>query len=367
MRILHVLAALDGGGVEVLLKNYYAHMDRDRFSFDFIVHGERKGRLEDWFIQQGCGIYHVPPKGRNLAANLMRMKRAIRWGNYDVIHTHQGVMSAFPLMFARECGIPMRIAHSHVAAVEKRKPMEWWLRREVLEAATHYMACSEEAAEWLFGQEIAGTNSCMILPNAINLKEFSWNPKERERIRRDLALEGHFVIGTVARFTEQKNHKFLIEIGKRILERRPDAIFLLVGDGPLKERVWRQAKAFGMEGQVRFMGNRDDVGALMQAMDCFLLPSIYEGFGIVLLEAQASGLTCFTSAGVVPNGANVTGQVHYLDLNAGADTWAGEILKTYYPKRKDMTEQIAQAGYDIVREAKRLEQYYAQRRKGEEG
>ena len=360
MRILHVLAALDGGGVEALLKSYYSHMDHQRFQFDFVVHGTRKGFLERWFEQQGCTIYRVPPKSLNPLLNLIKLRKIIAAGHYDVVHVHQGVMSAFPLMFAKSSGVPVRIAHSHIAAVDKKKPLEGWLRKKVLESATHLVACSQEAGAWLFGPQVQDSKRFFLLPNAIEVEPFDWKAETREKVRAQMELRDRFTIGMVARFTSQKNHVFFLEIAAQIVKQREDAVCLLVGDGPLKGKIEKQAQEMGLSDHIRFLGKRMDVGALMQAMDCFLLPSLYEGFGLVLLEAQASGLVCFTSKDVVPEAANVTGLVRYIPLEAGGAAWCEQMLHTDLPERKSWKKQIAEQGYDIREQAEKLELCYQQ-------
>lgn len=319
IRILHVLSSLDGGGVEKLLQNYYSQMDREQFRFDFIVHGNHQGGLEFYFKQQDSQIFHVVPKSLNPIGNLIQMYQIIKNGNYDVVHAHQDVMSALPLYFAKRSGVRMRISHCHIAAVPKRKPFEHSLKKLLKVSATHYMACSKAAGVWLFGKEITASERFHVLNNAISTEPFVWNPELRQQMRADMGIKDQLIIGNVARFSDQKNHEFLLRIFAELVKRYQDSLLLLVGDGPLKKQTVRQAKQMGISDKVLFLGFRKDIGQLMQAMDVFVLPSRYEGFGIVLLEAQVSGMCCFTSKDVVPREVNVTGKVEYLSLEQEPD------------------------------------------------
>lgn len=357
-RILHVLSSLDGGGVEMLLQNYYSRMDQEQFRFDFIVHGSRRGMRELYFRQQGSRIFHVVPKSRNLIMNLIQMHQIIKNGSYDAVHAHQDVMSALPLYFAKRNGVPMRISHSHVAAGTRKKPLEYWLKKLLKASATHYMACSKAAGVWLFGEAVTAGGRFRVLNNAISTESFIWNPEIRQQVRAALGMKNQLVIGNVARFTKQKNHKFLLCIFAELVKKHPDSQLLLIGDGPLKKQTARQAKQMGISNKVLFLGVRKDIGQLMQAMDIFLLPSRYEGFGMVLLEAQVSGMCCFTSEDVVPQDANVTGKVAYLPLGQGPDVWAERILNSEWKKRADCSRQISENGFEIGRAALELADVY---------
>lgn len=358
IRILHVLSSLDAGGVEKLLQNYYERLDREQFHFDFIVHGRRKGMLEDFFRQQGSRIFHVVPKSLNPVGNFRQMKRIIRSGHYDVVHCHQDVMSAVPLYLAAGSGVPVRIAHSHVADVPGKKLIKRSLKGVMKASATHYMACSEPAGTWLFGARIVGGARFRVLKNAIDERSFLFRMDLRQQVRKELGIGGTFVVGSVSRFTFEKNHEFLLEIFREVLKREPAAVLLLVGDGPLKNKVLGRAGQMGIRDRILFLGIRPDVGRLMQAMDVFVLPSRYEGFGMVLLEAQVSGLPCFASRHVVPAECNVTGEVEYIPLERGAGVWAERILRRRDAERHDNSQVIRAGGYEIGSAAAGLEEYY---------
>lgn len=347
IRVLHVLSSLDSGGVEKLLQNYYSRMDREQFCFDFIVHGNHQGMLEFYFKQQGSQIFHVVPKSLNPVGNLIQINRIIKNGNYDVVHAHQDVMSALPLYFAKRSGVRMRISHCHVAAVPKRKPFESWLKKLLKASATHYMACSKAAGMWLFGEAVTASEQFRVLNNAISTESFVWNPELRQQMRADMGIKNELIIGNVARFSNQKNHEFLLCIFAELAKRYPDSRLLLVGDGPLIKQTVRQAKQKGISDKVFFLGVREDVGQLMQAMDVFVLPSRYEGFGIVLLEAQVSGMCCLTSDKVVPREVNVTGKVEYLSLEQDPGVWVERILSCEWKVRADCSREISDKGFEI--------------------
>lgn len=358
IRILHVLSSLDAGGVEKLLQNYYARINREQFHFDFIVHGRRKGMLEDYFREQGSRIFHVVPKSLNPVRNFLQMKRIIRSGNYDALHCHQDAMSAVPLYLAARKGVPVRIAHSHVADVPRKKLVKRSLKGVLKMSATHYMACSRSAGTWLFGERIVDGARFRVLNNAIDERPFLFRMDIRQQVRKELGIGAKFVVGSVSRFTFEKNHEFLLEIFGEVLKREPEAVLLLVGDGPLKSKILSRAGQMGIGEHIIFLGVRQDVGRLMQAMDVLVLPSRYEGFGIVLLEAQVSGLPCFVSRHVVPAEGNVTGEVEYISLKQAAGVWAERILRRRDAERHDNSQIIRNGGYEIGSAAAALEEYY---------
>lgn len=222
-----------------------------------------------------------------------------------------------------------------------------------------FAACSSDAAEWLYGDAVP-RDEIHILNNAIDTQKFVYDESVRERVRRELHLENAFVVGHIGRFTYQKNHTFLLEIFQKAKELRPDAVLLLIGTGELEQEVRQRAAVMGLEGSVRFLGLREDIAELMQAMDIFALPSRFEGLGLVLIEAQAAGLRAIASD-KVPREAQVTELLTYLPLKDGADVWAEEIVKSAGGyERTNRRRQLMEAGYDVFGQAARIEQMYEQ-------
>ncbi len=360
IKVLHIVAALDAGGVENLLYQYYQHMKRQEFQFDFIVHHPTKGVLEEAFEAMGATIYRVPSKHENIVENVKAMRQIIQQGNYDIVHCHQDAISAIPLYLAKRLGIKHRIAHAHNVYTDeswKLKVRNTLLRYVLKRSANSYCACSVAAGEWLFRKKFLKKNKLILIKNAININKFKFDAGIRNHMRQVNQLEDKIVIGHVGRFTEQKNHMFLLEVFKETFVREPKAMLLLIGDGELKKNIVERAKKLGIDKQIKFLGKQDNVANWMQAMDVFVLPSLYEGLGIVLIEAQATGLSCIAS-NQVPAEAKLTSKVKFLSLSDPKEKWAEEILKSLSSERNGEKQTLQEAGYDIEMAVKELESLY---------
>lgn len=365
IRILHIIPVLDGGGVENLLLNYYTHINRDNFVFDFIVHGKKLGILESVFEGMGSKIFHIPTKHESFIQNLIAMKRIISSGNYDVIHAHQREIGAFPMYFAKRAGIKVRIMHSHMAHMKENylhKTINRFLQIYLKQFSTDWFACSIDAGRSLWGDKETKNGMVHIMNNAIDIEEFRFNASTRHEIRKELGIEGKFVIGTVGRLSYQKNHEFLIKIFMEVQNKNSNTVLLVVGRGELEDEIKKQVFNLGLSEKVKFLGVHTDVPQLLQAMDVFLLPSRFEGLGIVFIEAQAAGLVSFGSDVVVPRESKVTELMNFISLDESTEYWAEEILKYQYNyERKNMYKEIQHSGYEIKQEAKILERFYEKR------
>lgn len=358
-RILHVVTHMNRGGLETMLMNYYRNIDRTRIQFDFLTHREYDGDYGEEIKQLGGKIYHLPP----LNPFSIRYKRALRCffethPEYKIIHVHQDCLSGVVLKAAKECGIKARIAHSHSSYQDKdiKYPIKLIYRRCISKYATDLMACGENAGKWMFcGSKFR------VLNNAINTKQYKLDLKKREMIRVLLKIkEDELVVGHVGRWNYPKNHLFLLDIFLKVKENIPTAKLLLVGNnqGSYAEKVKKKIKMLELTDSVIETGVRTDVADLMQAMDVFVFPSNYEGFGIVALEAQVSGLPCLISDRV-PSECKLTETVQQISLSSGAEVWAEMVIRAAKKKvRQDASEQIKKAGFDIEENARWLQNYY---------
>jgi len=362
IRILHIVPALDGGGIESLLLTYYVHMDRSRFTFDFIVHGKNIGVLEPVFESMGSKVFHIPTKREGIVSNLLAMKHVISSGHYDIVHAHQGAIGALPMYFAKKAGVKGRITHSHMAYMHESRLREL-VNRVLLpylkRYSTDWFACGSDAGSSLWGAEAVQNGKVHIMKNAIDIDKFTYDSEVRNKVRKELNLEGKFVIGCVGRLSFQKNHEFLISIFCDIHEKDRDARLCLVGRGELENDIRQQVQELGLDDAVQFLGVRDDVPRLLQAMDVFLLPSRYEGLGIAYIEAQAAGLVCFGSDSVVPREVAVTDLMRFISLRESPEHWASQVIHLKGDAtRRNTKDEISSKGYEIQIEAKKLEQYY---------
>ncbi|MCI2190615.1 MAG: glycosyltransferase family 1 protein [Oscillospiraceae bacterium] len=361
IRILHVAEMNSDSGVACFLMNYYRNIDRSKVQFDFIMDKV----YEKNFIQEieslGGKVFVLPNYKKNPFAYYAGIKSIIKNSDYKIIHAHEAVVSLFSLRAAKKCGIQTRIAHSHNNKMEsKLKDLVVQFARPLFQIyCTDFWACSTLAAQYLFGKKICKSHKINIFPNAIDSSQFEYSPRIRDEYRQKLDLNNKIVIGHVGRFNSQKNHTFLIDIFSEMKKIEPSAHLLLIGEGDTQNEMKAKVNNLMLKDSVSFLGIRSDVNNLMQAMDAFVFPSHFEGLGIVLVEAQASGLMCFTSENVVPYEAKVTDNLEFISLEKTAEAWATAIIariKEY--NRVNTRFQIENAGYDILRQATNLQEFY---------
>lgn len=363
IRVLHILHSMNRGGAEVMLMNYYRNIDRSRVQFDFLLTEQKRCLFEDEIECLGGKVFRVP---------LLRMSNPLPYikgvksffrehPEYKIIHSHTSSKSAVPLWVAKQCGIPIRIAHSHNNKSEGG--VSGWVR-DILKiplknVATDFFACGEEAAKWLYGQGMWDAGNVKILVNAIQVEMYEYNEEQRESIREKYMIQPkNFVLGMVARFSGQKNHMFALDLIKVLKGRGGDVKLLLVGDGELKDKIIKRVKEYNMEDDVVMAGVVSDVHSYLQAMDVILMPSFNEGLPVSLIEAQANGLPVVVSVGV-PHEVDVTGNVDFLPLEV--DVWAESLaskIKQGVIRDGDAVKKVRNAGYDIKVASKNLEEWY---------
>lgn len=343
-----------------MLMNYYRSIDRTRVQFDFLVHRNDRGEYEDEIEALGGRVYRMPPitPGSMIRYN-RRMKQFLsEHKEYKIIHSHIDTLSSLPLKAAMESGVPVRIAHCHSQTVNKdfKAPVRMLLKRSVTQYANYYFACSRKAGLWFFGQKYK--DQIHVLKNAIHASDYIYNSETADKVRGELNLKGKLVIGHVGNFTKPKNHSFLIDIFGEICEVEKNACLLLVGDGELRGKAENKAARMGLKDKVIFLGFRSDIPRLLQAMDLFVFPSLYEGLPVALIEAQASGLPCIVSDRVTDE-ARVTDPVEFLALEDGPKPWAEKAMAYSRGFERDNTcQRIIEANFDTGSSAKQLQDFY---------
>lgn len=360
-RILLVQYALAGGGIENLLYSYLTHMNREGLTFELVVCGQAVGQMEQKFKELGCVIHHIPHRNESLSGHYRQLRKIIRNGRFDAVHANQSEKSFITLFAAWRSGVKTRILHCHNAFPPEslcKRAVRFCCARLGMALSTRYFACSTDAGRWLFGERAVRQDKVQIIKNAIDLTRFSFDEGVRKEVRAEQKSGNAFVVGNVARMTEQKNHSLTLQIFEQVLKTRKDAQLWLIGEGELEEKIRREVNKRGLSQSVRFMGVRTDVPRLMQAMDAFLLPSRYEGLGIVFLEAQAAGLTCVGPDIPGARDTAVTPLMHALRLDAPVKEWADEVLKAQNAPRTDVSQKLRENGYDIMEEAGKLEKIY---------
>ena len=259
------------------------------------------------------------------------------------------------LKVAAQHNIPVRIAHSHNSSQDKNLKylVKMWYKRYIPKYATNLFACGKDAGDWMFGGA-----PYQIINNAIDAALYCYDPAKHEKIRRQLGIANKIVIGHVGRFSQPKNHPFLLEIFAALLKKEANAVLLLVGGGTDMQKMQAKAQALGVAEHVRFLGIRSDVADLMQAMDVFVFPSLYEGLPVTMIEAQAAGLPCIISDKVPPECILTEGLVDVLPLSAEPEIWATKILEKKNLPRTDRRSEIAAHGFDITTEVVKLQEFY---------
>lgn len=356
VHIAQIMGKWIGGGVESVIMNYYENIDRTKFQFDFICDDDSTNIPYEKIEKLGGKVILVPPY-QKVFKYIKTLKKIFKENNYKIVHSNINTLSVFPLYAAKKVGVPVRIAHSHSTSNKKewkKNAVKNILRPFSKRNANVYFACSELAARYLFGNK---KGKVTIINNAINLEKFKFNQEKRDKLRKGLKIEDNeFVVGHIGRFVAQKNHTFLIDIFNELHKENKDTVLLLIGQGPLQDQIKEKVRELGLEDSVRFAGQVDNASDYYNAMDVFVLPSLYEGLGMVLIEAQANELPCIAST-EVPKKASVSNQVEFISLKEENKKWADNILRK---NRKDCKFVYTKdyEKYDIRKECQKLQDEY---------
>lgn len=357
IRVLQVLPALDGGGVDKLLADYCMHMDPD-IQFDFAVSAEYEGILEAPLRSRGCAIYHLAQNQVNPKLRFNQLQKIIKDNSYSIVHDHTGYRGVLTLLAANLANTECRISHSHISHIPEtssERAVRFVCTAVAKLLATHLFACGEEAAKWMWGKQSWAQRKVHIMPNAIQMQNYTFSQKERDEVRHKLGLENKFVVGNVARLSEQKNHRFLLEIFKEVKARNKDALLLLIGRGELMDAIRLHAKQLDIENDVLFLGVRKDVPSLLNAMDVFVLPSKYEGLPVVLVEAQSNGLPIVLSS-IITSEAQLPCVCNRISLDKSPEVWAEAVINARRADSVWAQNELKQ--FDIARASKELSEWY---------
>lgn len=364
IRVAQIIGMAIDGGVESCIMNYYRNIDRSKVQFDFFVESTSKIINQDKIEAMGGRIIFIPSYKNPF--KYMRILSAIFKANrYDIVHSNMNALSVFALRAAKKAGIKIRIAHSHSTSNPKERLRTFvknLLKPFSKKYATHYFACGEKAGRWLFGDKTFDSGKVHIINNAIELDKFKFNVDTRQKMRQQLEIENKFVVGHIGRFMTQKNHEFLVGIFYEIQKINPDSVLLLVGDGPLHEEIVEKTRQLKINHKVIFAGIHKHTNRYYDSMDCFVLPSLYEGLPVVSIEAQINGLDCFFSNNVT-NEVGINDNVEFISLEKSAKEWAEKIVS----KSNNMHSNDVRLGYsnffigtkyDIKNEANKLLDIY---------
>lgn len=356
IRILQCVNDMHRAGLETMLMNYYRQLDKSQIQFDFLTHRPWRGDYDDEIESMGGKVYYAP---RLYPWNIPSYNRWMKQffaehPEYTIVHSHIDTMSYLPLRAAKKAGVKYRIAHSHNTALDKdyKYLLKQYYRSKITGVANVYLACGREAGKFLFNDK-----KFTVVPNAIDASKFYYNPEVRAKKREELGLNDEFVIGHVGRLSYQKNHTFLIDIFEQIHKKDEKAVLLLAGEGEKEQEIKDKVERLGLSSNVRFLGNRSDVNELYQAMDVFLLPSLFEGIPVVGVEAQFAGLQCIFSVNT-PDEVAFTDKVKFIELSQSAEKWAEEVINCKGAERKTDEEMLMKSEYNINSGENKLESIY---------
>lgn len=376
IRVLQVLGTMDLGGAESRVMDLYRNTDRERVQYDFMVHTAKKGFFEEEIDSLGGRVYRMP---RFAVYNWLSYQNAWKrffasHPGYACVHGHMTSTASLYLPVAKASGVPVTVAHARSAGVDGGlKGLATRILRRPLSHRTDYcFAASQLAGEAVFGKKAVAQGIVHVIPNAIALQKYRYDPEKRKEMRRRLALEGRFAVGHVGRFNPMKNHGFLLDVFAKVCQIYPDSVLLLLGEGSGMEEAKKKAEELGIADRVLFLGQKGNAQDYYQAMDYFVFPSLYEGLPGTVLEAQAAGLPCLLSD-TITREVGLTGLVSYRGLSEGAESWARTVCRGLREKngvfweedfdalgqeRATRIGQLADAGFDADRQAALMMDFY---------
>lgn len=366
VRVLQVVGKMHYGGMETLIMNLYRNIDRSRVQFDFLVHYEEPGEYDEEIRRLGGRIYVMP---KTTFKNYFIYQNALKeffqnHPEYKVIHGHLQSVAFLYHKIAKKYGNRYCITHAHNNGVEHsiKGRVSYFTALSAQKYTDEFWGCSMEACRYFFPKAIKQHKEVKIILNGIEAEKYRFSEETRRKVRKEAGLSGKLVIGHVGRFTEQKNQSYLIDIFEEVQKKKEDSVLLLIGKGPDKEKIFEKVKEKGLLEKVLFLGAREDVNELMMAMDAFVLPSLFEGFGIVLVEAQAAGLPCFCTEGKIPPITKISDFYYPVSLKKSPKEWADNILKLYGRQegavRAEQYRMAISHGFDIREIAKDVEKEY---------
>lgn len=364
IRVLQYIGSLEAGGSQSMIMNIYRNIDRSKVQFDFVV--DRKGKNDLFYKDEieslGGKVYVFDEyfKGYNYFAFTKQWKEFFKkHPEYKIIHCHVRSVASIVLKIAKQNGL-VTICHSHstsngkgIKAVAKKM-----LQSRIHKYCDYYFACSEESARWLYGENITKSDKCIILNNAIDASKYTFDEKVRARVRKELGLEDKKVLGQIGRIEKVKNYDFSIELLSRLLKEDDKYFLLIVGAGSLENSIIEKAKKLGVDKNMLILKNRSDIPELLQAMDVFIMPSLYEGLPVAFVEAQAAGLSCVISD-EVKDGWLVNKDIVSIsldDINKWVKTISKKVLAGELHNNNFV--EIKKQGFDIEANAVMLMNFY---------
>lgn len=365
IKILFFIDSLEHGGIQSMMKNYFEKIDRNLFEIEVLsLEKADTSGYYNWLISEGFKVHLLEGINLNsIIGQLLYMKKLkdffIYNNDFDILHMNGSSKNFLLLKIAKKNKIPVRIVHSHNTRYQTTNKLQisigQILTKPLLKYSNAYFAASEIAAKWMFND----TKDVFVLPNAVDVERFKFDGELREKLRKEMNLTNKFVIGNIGRFVHQKNHKKILDVFNRLLQTKKNAYLILAGNGELQDDMKRYVEYLGIKSNVKFLGFRKDINNLLQVMDCYIMPSHYEGLPVVLSEVQATGLSGVVSD-VITKEISINANVKFLDLNNSNDIWAQQIKNQQINniERKAMGEFFEKSYFNIDNSIALLEEQY---------
>ncbi|WP_229720278.1 glycosyltransferase family 1 protein [Oceanobacillus neutriphilus] len=362
MKVLQIVGAMNRAGTETMLMNLYRNIDSEKIQFDFISYNQEEAHYDQEIRELGGRIIRL--KKTNSVFELYHVIK--KYGPYDAVHAHTLFHCGLSMIAARLAGIKVRISHAHTTLDDSegllRKLYLKSMRFFIAQYSTDLLACSEAAGKYLFGEKRSAGSKYTYFPNAIDYYPYLEEPEMKvNEFLLQQSLGKSIIIGHIGRFIDAKNHLFLVEIMKRIIQKDKTVKLLFVGDGDLRDEIEAIVSAADLKENIRFAGLREDIPVMLHSMDVFVFPSIYEGLGLVLLEAQASGVPCIVSEAIQPEADLHIGLFTRLSLSDHPDVWADKIIEKAGQKEQNLSkikDGFENNGYSVNQAVHKLKKIY---------
>lgn len=365
MRVLQVLSSTNiNSGIANVVMNYYRNIDREEVQFDCLVFSQAPDNFDSEISELGGKIYHFTQPGlKTYTKSQKELEEFFKehGKEYDIIHCHEILVAKMVFKYARKYGNVKCISHSHSVKLSDkliRAIRNRFIIMRLKQKSDYCFACSRKAGQTAFGKNIKNDKKFFVLVNAINVDKYRFSSDDRRNVREELSIDDKFVLGNIGRLSAEKNQKFAIDVLNAILSKGKDAVLLLVGKGGIENKLKEYARGYEIQDKVIFTGIRKDIPQILSAMDFFVFPSKFEGFGITLLEAQASGLNCLCFENM-PEEIKSTDKLRCISKKSKSKQWADIILDTEKPNNREMyCEELKEKGYDIKEQANNLKDLY---------
>lgn len=356
-KVLMVVNNMNMGGIENFVMNVVRNIDRNKFEIDFLYCEIIDTYFDEEIRSLGFSITKICSRTSNIFKHLSDLKKFFKENKYDAVHINYSNSLCFTVArAAKRAGVKNIIVHSHSSNASRAK-LHNFFKPLVSKYANIYLSCSELASEWMFTKEVIIQGKAQVINNAIQTEKYLFSENKREKIRMELNIsENDFVVGHVGRLSPEKNHEFLIDVFNKFHETNPQSKLLLIGDGHIRNALEEKIASLGIKDSVIFAGIRNDINEALSAMDCFVMPSIYEGLPVTLVEAQSAGLRCLVSD-TITKLVSVTDIVDYFSLEKSAKEWA-TMIKTSPVNRVAYNELVKKTDFDINNEVQKLEKIY---------